>query len=86
MFTLEVVQKEIENDQANFPPVVRNKTGIGAGFAHDLLMTRPANGAGNNVERVSCNRIHPGLQRVAVLLGQVLVDFGAFTAEAAIGT
>ncbi len=86
MFTLEVVQKEIENDQADFPPVFREKTGIIASFAHDLLMTRPANGAGDNVERVSCNRIHPSLQRVTVLLGQVLVDFGPFTAEGAIGT
>lgn len=61
MFTLEVIQKKIESDQANFPPVFRDKPGIITGFAHDLLMTCPTKGTGNDIKRVSCDRVNPCL-------------------------
>jgi len=75
MFTLQMIQEQIKNNQPNLMLVFPHKTRVAARFLCDLFITRTAHRARHNVERVTGKFIHAYAQRITMIFRKVAVDF-----------
>ena len=86
MFTLQVIQEQVEYDEMDLVLIFSRKIWVTAYFFCNLFVTRTANGTRDYVKRMARKLVHSRPERSWMSVCQMVVDFRAFSSEVTVRT